>query len=131
MKLSEYKEDYDYLTSKASEVARHLSFAGVAIVWIFRIGGGLETTFPRALLVPLTLFALSLSFDLLHYTVASLIWGSFHRREEKKLEEISEDPELVAPAWYNRPAQTFFALKLGAVVFGYLFVVRFLLAEWF
>lgn len=104
MKLSDYKKDYDALTGKASDVARHLSFAGIAIVWIFRSGEGPETRLPKVLLLSLGLFAGSLFFDLLHYVIASVVWGRFHREQEKHLTNPADDPDLTAPVYYNWPA---------------------------
>ncbi len=129
MKLSEYKKDYDYLTGKASDVARQLSFAGIAIVWIFKSGEGAQTTVPRTLLLVLALFAGSLFFDLAHYVVASAIWGYFHRRQEK-LPNAARDPDLTAPAWYNWPAIGFFVMKLATVFAGYVCLAWFLAIAW-
>ena len=125
MRLSDYKKDYDHLTGKASDVARQLSFAGIAIVWIFRTGQGTDATLPGILLVSLGLFALALLSDLSLYIIASIIWGRFHRCQEKKLTDSSEDPDLEAPAWYNRPAIVLFALKLASVAVGYAILVTF------
>lgn len=129
MKLSEYKQDYDALTGKASDVARHLAFAGIAIVWIFRSGEGTAVKLPDQLVFALSLFGAALLFDLLHYVVASVIWGSFHRQEEQKLSGAAEDPDVDAPAWHNRPAIVFFALKIVAVVVGYVVMLVFLLSS--
>ena len=130
MKLSEYKEDYDALTGKASDVARQLSFAGIAIVWIFRSGEGAGATLGKMLLLALGLFAGSLLFDLLHYVIASVIWGHFHRKEEKKLTDVADDPDLTAPRYYNWPAICLFILKLAAVSAGYICLVWFLAGAW-
>ena len=37
MKLSDYRETYYEFSGKASDVTRQLAFAGIAIVWIFKI----------------------------------------------------------------------------------------------
>jgi len=126
LKLSEYKQDYDALTGKASDVARQLSFAGIAIVWIFRSGEGTVVKLPVLLVIALTLFGVALLFDLLHYVVASAIWGWFHKQEERKISRPAEDPELDAPGWYNRPAIIFFTLKIAAVIVGYVVMLVFL-----
>jgi hypothetical protein len=130
MKLSDYKKDYDALTGKASDVARHLSFAGIAIVWIFKSGEGPETSLPKLLLLGLGLFAASLFFDLLHYVIASVVWGNFHRKQEKQLTNPADDPDLTAPAYYNWPAICLFGLKLVAVLAGYVCLVCFLAEAW-
>jgi hypothetical protein len=76
-KLSQYWENFEEYTGKASDVTRQLSFAGIAVVWLLRTGGGGSLPIPSALLLPLALFVWSLSFDLLQYVVASVVWGSF------------------------------------------------------
>ena len=37
MKLSEYKKTYEDFSGKASNVVRQLSFAGIAVIWIFKV----------------------------------------------------------------------------------------------
>lgn len=130
MKLSEYKKDYDSLTGKASDVARQLSFAGIAIVWIFKSGEGPKTTVPKMLLLALALLAGSLFFDLLHYVISSVVWGHFHRKQEKKLTNLADDPDVIAPPYYNWPVIFFFVMKLVLVVSGYVCLVWFLAVSW-
>jgi hypothetical protein len=130
LKLSGYKEDYDYFSSRASDVARQLAFAGVAVVWIFRVGEGLDAALPENLLTPLALLALALLLDLLHYVMGALVWGSFHRFKEKQLKRISDDPEVAAPKWCNWPINLLFGLKIVAVVVAYSLLVRVLAAHW-
>jgi sugar/nucleoside kinase (ribokinase family) len=38
MKLSEVRDAYETLSGKASEIARQLSLAGIAVIWIFKSG---------------------------------------------------------------------------------------------
>ncbi len=88
MKLSEYRETYYEFSDKASAAARQLAFAGIAVIWIFRIeqeaGVGIEPD----LLLPLALLALSLAFDLLQYITATFVWGLFQWHQERKLENV-------------------------------------------
>ena len=85
MHLSDYKRDYYDFSGKASDVARSVAFAGVAIVWIFRVSGSDGPKPPGSLLLPLALLAAGLGLDLLHYIWGAATWGLFHRYHESKL----------------------------------------------
>lgn len=74
MKISDFrKNNYDYSSQKASEVTRQLAFAGIALVWIFKLGGE-NPKIPGELIAPTFCFALTLAFDLLHYVIATILW---------------------------------------------------------
>lgn len=124
-KLSEYWDNFENYTGKASDVSRKLSFAGIAIIWLFHIGNAKEVSVPEELLPVLAFFVLSLSFDLLQYIVASIVWGLFCRHNEKKLKEIEDDPELAAPRWINLPTNFFFIGKLIFIIVGYFLLLKF------
>ena len=47
MKLSEYANVYAEFSGKASDVARQLAFAGLALVWLFRESNGPVPTYSR------------------------------------------------------------------------------------
>src|SRR3989442_1239067 len=127
MKLSDYRKDYYEFSGKASEVARQLAFAGIAIVWVFTgTEKGLGPRPDTHLVLALALFALALGFDLLHYISATVIWGSFQWREDRKLKNPQEDPHLAAPAYYNYPQLAFFVLKLTTVTVAYVVLIVFL-----
>jgi len=83
IKLSDCQEAYYLFSGKASDIARQLSFAGIAIVWMFKPINKLNIAIPHSLLIPLFLFSLSLFLDLLHYIYSAVVWGCFHRKEEK------------------------------------------------
>jgi hypothetical protein len=129
MKLSDYKDTYDNFSSKASDVARSLSFAGIAVIWIFKIEDGDHIKIPVNLFCPLLFFALGLTFDLLHYSIGALIWGIFHRCKEKQVQDVKKNPDTDAPAWINYPTLTFFWGKIFSVIFGYYFLLRDILGK--
>ncbi len=37
MKLSDYRETYYEFSGKLSDVSRQLSFAGIALIWLFKL----------------------------------------------------------------------------------------------
>lgn len=129
-KLSKYREDYYYFSGKASDIARQLGFAGIVIIWIFKTGDSSMPQLPKELLPPLSFFVIGLALDLLHYVISTVIWGRFQRREEKKLTDISEDPEISAPAYYNWPSNTLFWVKLLSIACGYVLLITFFWSLW-
>ncbi len=125
MKLREFLDQYHYFSGKASDVARQLAFAGIAIVWIFKVNKGDSVKLNQNLLVPTALFSLSLLFDLTHYVIAAFTWYFFHRHQEKK-PEITADSNVMASPYLNWPTNFFFCLKIGSVFIGYIWLFIFL-----
>lgn len=78
MKLSDYSKTYYEFSGKTSDIARHLAFAGIALVWIFKTGAAPATKIPQELHIPTILLALTLAFDLLQYFAGTAIWGIFN-----------------------------------------------------
>jgi len=131
VRLSDYKKDFHDFSAKASDVARSAAFAGIALVWVFRLDSKPVLNLPRGLLAPVALFALGLALDLLHYVTAAAIWGGFHFFHERQLRNPQTDPLLSHSFWLPLPLYVLFTLKLVAVVSGYVFVVAYLWQQWF
>jgi hypothetical protein len=117
MKIADYRADYYAFSSKASEISRQLSFAGIALVWVFKPKDAAPTAIPPELLWPAGLFVLALGLDLLHAAYGTFVWGFFSRYHEKR--HIGSDQELDSPAWFNWPTLFFFWGKISAVIAGY------------
>lgn len=130
-KLSEYQETYYESSGKASDVARHLAFAGIAVIWIFRIEQQAGVKIEPDLLLPLALLALSLAFDLLQYISATCVWGVFQWHQERNLKNVLDDPDLDTPAYYKWPQFAFFVLKLFTIFLAYVFLVKYIWCLWF
>ena len=82
MKLRDSLDNYYYYSGKASDIARQLGFAGLAIIWIFRIEGGASSSLvPKKLTVPAALIVSALACDLLQYVAGAAIWAIYHRRK--------------------------------------------------
>jgi len=131
MKLSDYRETYYEFSGKASEVARKLAFAGIAVVWIFKASGTSSPKIPFDLYFPTGLFVLTLAFDLFQYVSATIVWGVFQWKEERKLTDINDDPELGAHPFCKLPQNVFFMLKIIAISFAYLLLLLFVWQELF
>ena len=128
MRLKDCRELYADHSAKASEKVRSLAFAGIAIVWVFRVGDGLNSKFPAQLLLVLLLLAIALALDFLHAVAATIAWGVYGRYCEKQCPD--EKREFQAPPVINWPALTFFWLKIPAVFAAYVLLALFLVSRW-
>ena len=90
MKLKDALDNYYFHSSKASDIVRQLGLAGIAIIWIFKHDVQGIPKIPHELLLPLELIVLGLTFDLLQYFVAAIIWSNFHRCKERE-EGVTQD----------------------------------------
>ena len=130
MKLSQYKDDFYTFSEKASDAARAAAFAGIALAWVFKKDAIPVPRLPDDLLLPTGLFALGLALDLTHYVAGSIIWGWFHRYHEKRLKNVTDDPELEHSVWLLRIINAISALKVASVMAGYVFVMIFIIRAW-
>lgn len=118
MKLKDYREAYYTHSGKASDVARQLGFAGIAIIWTFKSLGtdGAQRLAPDLYLAG-ELIVISLALDLFQYLSAALIWGLFSRIKEKK--GTKTNANITAPPYFNWPAIVFFWLKIAVIGWAY------------
>ena len=126
MKLKDALANYDYFTSKISEISRQLGFAGIALIWLFKNEG---KGVPEGLRWPTALIVLALALDFFHYFYASAAWGIFHRFKESA-SDVTADTEFLAPLWLNFPHLIAFWLKLGATAAAYVWLASFFIREW-
>jgi hypothetical protein len=129
MKITAFRKNYtEYFSQKASDVTRQFAFAGIALVWIFKIGGD-NPKLPDELIVPTFWFAVTLALDLFHYAFATIFWSVFCRYHEKKglkKKKPDPDPDVIAPRWINWPTNFFFYSKLSSIVIGYFIILQFI-----
>ena len=122
MKLEDVLAAYYEASDKLSEVTRQLNFAGIAVIWIFKVGkdsGGIQ--FIDVMEWPLGCFVLSLTLDFLQYFWKSIIWSAFHRSKENL--GVKNDEEFLAPPWFNYPSLFFFYAKAILTAIGYGFLI--------
>lgn len=129
MDLADYRQTYYDASGKASDNARNLALAGLAIVWIFRTGDT-NPLLPRTLLTPLVLLAAALASDLAQYVAGTLVWGIYYSHLERKFNGRDPDPGFRHPRVLNWPALLFFWLKIVLVGAAYITIGRFLYARW-
>jgi hypothetical protein len=123
MKLSDYKNTYYEMSASASNVARQIAFAGIALIWIFKKDSNIGLALPNELLWPTLLLILGLTADLLQYISASVVWGVFHRTNEAKGHK--PDDQLDSPAFLNWPALLFFWAKLIFISCGNIAIIAY------
>ena len=130
MKLSDLRSDYYELSGKASDVARGLAFAGIAVIWIFKTGSDVAPRLRPELLPPIGLLSLGLAMDLLQYAYAAAAMAIYARRKEKQLVRLTEDPDFDLPRQLNWPTLTFFWGKLLCIGAAYALIVRHIIKQW-
>ena len=121
MELGDYLKKYYEYFGKASDSARQLAFAAIAVIWVFRNPDGSNQIFPANLVLAAFCVAFSLGFDLCQYIAGSLTWAIFHRVKEKQ--GCKANDEIKAPTWLNKPILFFFVFKLIFLVLGYIFIL--------
>lgn len=65
MKLKDARDNYYFYSGKASDIARQLSFAGLGVVWIFKIDSASGPVVPSRFVLPTLLILVALSCDFL------------------------------------------------------------------
>jgi hypothetical protein len=126
MKVQDYRETFYWYTGKASDITRQLSFAAIAIIWIFKKDGGTALTVPRELLMPGLLIVLALSFDLLQYCLGTVIWFLFYRIKE--WQGIGDDVDIDRHnVWLEVPINVAFWIKVLCLGAAYILILKFLL----
>jgi hypothetical protein len=126
MKLEDYRDTYYTFSAKASDVARQLSFAGIALIWVFKTEKIGPLAIPGPLLWPAFLFIATLALDLFQSVFGSLIWGAFSHYHERK--GITDEEEVDSPAYFTWPMLFCFWMKLFALATGYVFVLFYVYA---
>lgn len=127
--LKEYLKDYHDYSGLLSSSNRQLAFAGIAIVWIFRVSDNTAPLIPTQLIIPLLCFSLSLFFELIQYLLGTLIWKSFFKSKEVlyRLGKLKDTEDITAPSSYQKIISTFFYLKIAATIIGYIFIIIYLI----
>lgn len=122
MKLKDARDFYYFHSGKTSDLVRQLGLAGIAVVWLFKYEVLGVPKIPAQLLAPLVLIVLGLTFDLLQYAVATVIWGVFQRTKERS--GLDEAAEFTAPSQLNWPALAFFCLKVTSIAAAYCLLLQ-------
>lgn len=127
MKLKDVRETYDLYTTKTSEIVRNLGYAGIALIWVFKVDTAGMQKIPPELLTPAIFITVSLALDLSHAVIGSLIWAIYNRYREWK--HTTEDQEFEAPSPINWVAIILFWSKIVAIIVAYYFIIQFLVTR--
>lgn len=125
--LPQYRETHYLYSGKVSDICRQLSFAAIAIIWIFKTEASGVLVVPKALVLPAVLAVLALACDLLQYLVGSATWYLVYRHHEKI--NTPENVELRHSVWLVLPINFFFYAKVAFVAATYYFVLVFLIGK--
>ena len=125
MKLNESSNHYYTSTASLSAVSRQLSFAGIAVCWVFVVKTKVGLVISDDLISVLLCFVCGLFFDLMQYIYASAAWGIFNRKKEIEL-ELDDNTIFSAPRWINWPTNIFFWSKSLSLVIGYILLFFFI-----
>lgn len=128
MKLEEYKEDSYAFAKSASDVIRQLAFAGIAVIWIFKVDKRGEHLIPEELFTPLLFMVITLACDLLQYLISSIIWSRFFRYHEKR-NNGNVKVDIKASSWYSAPGWAFYGLKCISLIIGYSYIIVFIVRK--
>ena len=125
MKIYELRDAYYEASGVVSVISRQLTFAGIAVIWLLKVGsnsGGIP--FSGELLIPLYCFVLALSVDLLQYVYKTIAWGSLNyiywRAHKDNEAEIDVTPKI------NWPTNVLFWGKIALLGYGYLGMLVFI-----
>jgi len=127
--LKDYRESYYSASVKASDIARQLGFAGIALIWIFqRTEKDVWDSYslPEQLSLPTLFIVTSLILDLLQYVYKSAAWGWLQRRLELK-HGPDITAEYIVSKYWNWPTLGFFWSKFLAVGIAYVLLFSFVL----
>ena len=137
MKLKEYKDTFYYFSGKASDISRQLAFAGIAVIWLFRLNV-IPPKIPSDLLIPLALLVSALFFDLAQYGTGTIIWGVYQWKKERDLQEkykhkdLSQldEVELDHPSWLKSPQLVCFSIKITCIFVAYFLIAKYVFETW-
>jgi len=125
MKLITVRANFEYFSGKASDLARQLALAGIAIVWIFKVESKTGLVLPKIYHLPLGLFCTGLFADLLQYVYATVIWAGTMTFSGK----TQDDDHVKVWSWINVPTWTFFTLKMLAFLIAYVLLLHILITQ--
>jgi hypothetical protein len=120
MNVQNCKDKYKDNSRKASDICRNLGFAGLALIWAFRVTSGKGVLIPGNLRLAGAFLVVGLALDFFQYMTGTIIWGVYHRIKEKQYG--SSNQQFGAPGWINLPTNGFFYMKLTAITLAYILI---------
>ena len=126
MTLQEAKEELYDASGTLSENVRKLAFAGIAVIWIFKVGepSATQIALPAALLLALRAFVIALLLDVAQYLWKSTVWWLYYRFKHKR--NVADTAQVDPPGVFNFITGVFFYSKVASVAYGYVVVFGFI-----
>ena len=124
MKRSELRDERNRTSKAASDQARTLALAGLAVVWLFVADffvGKPSSAHPSNWLTTAgALFALALLFDFLQLLLRAISLYVVYRGAERRTPDMTEDPDIPTVGfWPNRVTMAPFFFKSACLLAGY------------
>ena len=122
MKIAECQKAEEDFSGTASDITRKLGYAGLAVIWIFKVelspGSGILPSFvPAAILI-----IAGLLVDLGQYIYGATKWGFFARKKETE-PDFDEGMDFEAPANITIAIDWFFYGKILLISVAYILIV--------
>lgn len=129
--LKEWREDYENTTGTISEIVRNLMFAGIGVIWIFRVEGAVEHILPNTLFIALGLIVFGLITDLIQYIWKALNIYIFYEINDKKYNKgkltDTDIEDIKFPAYIEVGTWFFFFSKIFILFLSYWQIAKYLL----
>jgi hypothetical protein len=125
--LSDVWSFYDRYNQAVTDLCRQIAYAGIAVIWVFRVSAGGLNKLPRNLFIAGFLLVLCLFLDFCQNVAGSLLYDAYGRRKEKEIGNNEE--RFLQPNWLLWPMDLFFFAKVGALVVGYVLILWYLIAN--
>lgn len=125
MLVKEFLSAYDESSGQVSDLSRNLAFAGIAVVWVLRVGtdsGGIAIS--EDLILPLYCFVAALIVDFAQYIYKTLLWGGMNWYFWNKHQDMEYSVEV--SGWVNAPTHILFWGKITLVGFGFIVLLCYL-----
>ena len=126
MNLEEAKTTFYESSATLSDLARKLLFAGIAVVWIFKVSDKTAAGIPfsRSLLLPLAAFVLGLFFDMAQYLYKTIAWWLYYAVKHKG--GIPDEANVNPPGILNLLTFAFFFGKVACCAYGFYYLLRYI-----
>jgi hypothetical protein len=125
IKLSEIRKAFEEYSGRTSDLARQLAFAGIAIIWLLRVGDKTgDIKFSNSLLWPLGGFIIAVGCDLIQYLYYTIAWriidSAESKRDKNPNREVSVSKRIHWIPWI------LFGAKIVLIIVGYIFLLRYM-----
>jgi len=124
--LQEVLDYYEYFSERASTILRQLGFAGLGIVWIFKVDRGGNQFVPRPFVWPSLLLVVGLGLDLLHYLAGAAIWGGMFWKHDTPRGNGRKDLIVNVSSKLNIATELLFCLKALVIAGAYGLLIAYL-----